>query len=126
MFFDGMIDEVRVYNRPLNLNDVVELYGDTLLGVGTNDPKRGNFNINVFPNPVAKTSTIDYSLKKSANVEISIFDQHGHYVKQILNKRQPKGDYQFFWDTKSTIPGVYICRFAVDGIVEVKKIIVID
>jgi len=72
MYFDGMIDEVRVYSRPLGLDDAIELYGDTLFGVGVNDIKNKSFNLKIFPNPLDKISTVEYSLRNSANVERNI------------------------------------------------------
>jgi uncharacterized delta-60 repeat protein len=48
-----------------------------------------------YPNPIEQNSTLEYSLKNSETVSISLFDVQGKRIKVFVdNQKQQKGDYQ--------------------------------
>jgi hypothetical protein len=46
----------------------------------------------VFPNPVNKNFTIHYSLNKSENVNVKLYDLHGALVSVLLNEDRQSGE----------------------------------
>ncbi len=88
-----------------------------------------------YPNPFNPTTTIAYSLAKSAFVTLTIFDVNGKVVKQLIHELKQAGNHQVDWDTRSNLglavaSGVYFYKIEVletDGkiqpFIEVKKMI---
>jgi len=70
---------------------------------------------NNYPNPFNPTTTIDYSIPKSGNVEIAVFNATGQKVRTLVNERQDAAFYKVVWDGKndtgeSVASGLYIYR----------------
>jgi len=66
-----------------------------------------------YPNPFNSFTTVNYNLNKSGKVELFIFNIMGKEVIQLVNKHQPEGKYQVFWDSKDKFgrevsSGIYI------------------
>jgi hypothetical protein len=51
-----------------------------------------------YPNPFNPVTRINYSLPKSANVELTVFDVNGQEVKNLVNKFQEVGNYEVAWN----------------------------
>ena len=69
----------------------------------------------IHPNPFHKTVTIEYMLLKKSEVNISITDSSGKLIKNLINKKQQKGEYEIIWDgtnnSRNNVPaGIYNCR----------------
>jgi len=78
-----------------------------------------------YPNPFNPSTTIEYSIPKSSNVEISIFNLKGQKVKTLVNKKQHPGKYQVNWDGPNHASGVYIYQIKADKLVESKKMLLL-
>lgn len=82
----------------------------------------------VFPNPMQHHVTFNYQLKEQGIIDISIYNLTGQKVLNLLHSRQTEGFYQIHWNTnekskKEIFPGLYLCRFTVDGMTKTIKII---
>ena len=51
-----------------------------------------------YPNPFNPSTTIEYSLPKSGNVHIAIFDLLGKKVRTLISGKQQAGRYSVLWD----------------------------
>ena len=81
-----------------------------------------------YPNPFNPSTTIEYEILKSGNVEISVYDLSGRLVKTLLNKSQQKGDYKVEWDAtnqseQKVSSGFYVYSIKFDNVVLSKKMI---
>lgn len=57
----------------------------------------------VYPNPFEHETKIEFSLNKSEHLSVSIFDEKGQLVRQILNNTLvPEGKFQTHWDGRNT------------------------
>lgn len=92
-FFDGKIDDIRIYNRAINPNEVCALYNET--DPLTVDIKENNLTKNllsVYPVPATNILTLNFNnnihlLDKL--VEINVFSTQGVLVHKILlNKNE--------------------------------------
>ena len=55
-----------------------------------------------YPNPFNPSTTIEYSLPESGEVEISIYNIKGQKVKQLVRECQEPGTHTILWDGKDT------------------------
>ncbi|MBN1782087.1 T9SS type A sorting domain-containing protein [bacterium] len=56
----------------------------------------------VQPNPFNPETTISYSLEKTTDVHICLFNTKGQQVRELLNTTQQAGNYQIRWDGRNT------------------------
>lgn len=80
-----------------------------------------------YPNPFNPVTTINYSLKSSGNVILTVYDMAGKQIDCLVNKLQAKGEHSVKFDANNLASGIYFytLRFT-DGInsyTETKKMI---
>ncbi|MBN2001009.1 right-handed parallel beta-helix repeat-containing protein [candidate division KSB1 bacterium] len=68
-----------------------------------------------FPNPFNPSTTIQYELPRTVQVEVSIYNLHGQLIKVLQNIIQPAGFYTLQWDGRdqqgrNVASGIYLCR----------------
>ncbi len=63
-----------------------------------------------YPNPFNAQTTIRYSLPKSSNVSIDIFDITGRKIETLLSSHQPAGEHSSVWNAEDKPSGVYFYR----------------
>jgi len=83
-----------------------------------------------YPNPFNPSTSIRYSLKKSSNVILKVYDISGKEIATLANGFKNAGEYTVSFPggniTQGQIPsGVYFYRLSADGFTEVKKMILI-
>ena len=77
-----------------------------------------------YPNPFNPSTTINYSLPKTANVSLRIFNTLGQEIAVLVNERKDAGSYQAIWN--ANVPsGVYFYRLRVGEYVETKKMVLL-
>jgi hypothetical protein len=91
---------------------------DGQLGIGV--PKGFLLEQN-YPNPFNPSTTISYSVSKSGNVVLKVFDVTGQEVTTLVNKEQTPGVYKINWDASRLSSGTYFYHLNVDGQVSTKK-----
>jgi len=69
-----------------------------------------------YPNPFNATTVIPYSINKSGNVKLTVFDLLGHEVKTLVSERMEAGDYTYKLDASGLATGMYIYRLDVNGV----------
>ncbi len=123
-YFDSSNGNVGVINYSGNIagethdNDpynVVHWYNSN-----KNDPNNGNFlitdiNATNYPNPFNPETTIKYMLPTENQVQITIFNNKGQFIKNLLNKEQSKGTHTITWDgtdinSNKVSSGIYIYK----------------
>lgn len=62
-----------------------------------------------YPNPFNPTTTIEYSLNKISNVELSIYNALGKKIDILINKKQNVGAYTTAWNGTKYSSGLYFC-----------------
>lgn len=73
-----------------------------------------------FPNPFMEHTCIAFSLKKSAPVELSVFDMQGRKMRTLLSGRVEAGTHHTIWNGKTDAGteapgGIYACVLKVAG-----------
>jgi len=89
--------------------------GDTLTGIN----QTGNFIPSDFslyqnyPNPFNPNTKINYELRVTGYVKLSVFDITGKVVKQLVNKKQSPGNYNIEFNGEGLTSGIYFYRIEI-------------
>ncbi len=84
-----------------------------------------------YPNPFNPTTTITFSLKEKARVNIRIYNVTGQLVRTLLDETRDGGIYtDVKWDGSSekgepVASGVYFCRLVTKGFSQVRKMVLL-
>jgi serine protease len=76
--------------------------------VEENDPAK--YNMSVFPNPATNYFFIEFELSESGTIDLSMYDESGKKVKQILNGNFNKGSYKTLVYSDDLGAGYYFYR----------------
>jgi hypothetical protein len=74
------------------------------------------------PNPFEHSTSINYVLKKNADVLIQVNDIHGKTVATIVNENKSAGSYTLEWSPENMPAGIYYLVLKTGESVDVKKI----
>jgi hypothetical protein len=79
-----------------------------------------------YPNPFNPTTTIDYSVPQSGNVELAIFNMTGQKVRTLVSERQDAAFYKVVWDGRndlgeSVASGLYFYRLVSGNFSKIEK-----
>ena len=78
-----------------------------------------------YPNPFNPSTTITYSMPKTASVSLRIFDALGQEVASLVNGYKATGSYSVRWDASHIPSGIYFYRMQTGEFVETKKLILL-
>ncbi|HTL81442.1 MAG TPA: T9SS type A sorting domain-containing protein [Bacteroidia bacterium] len=109
-----------IYSTHLtSVNDIVTVHENSPLAT---------FDMNVYPNPTSNQSSdhlyISYSLSKTADAEITVYDELGKLVQQKNLGRKPEGDYVETLNVSDLKAGIYYVRLREGEVVNTKQLVV--
>ncbi len=78
-----------------------------------------------YPNPFNPSTLINYSLKNSGKVTLSVFNILGQKVATLVNKVQNAGQYKISFDASQLSSGVYIYRVQSGSFIQSKKMVLL-
>lgn len=61
-------------------------------------PTAGNNSLRNYPNPFSASTTIEFTLEKSAQVKLYIYDVQGNIVAKILDEYRSEGTHTISWN----------------------------
>jgi len=69
----------------------------------------------VYPNPFSSDTKIEYKLEEAAQVKLSVYNQRGQLVKQLVSGGKSAGTHTVSWDGRDTqgrkvSNGIYFAR----------------
>lgn len=107
-------------------------YGFRLINLKTNDnetPPDFTLHSN-YPNPFNPSTTIRFSIPKTAPVRLVIYNIRGQKVKDLLNETLAYGNHSIVWngrDDKNRLvaSGVYFARLEQNGVTKVSKMMML-
>lgn len=89
---------------------------------GNNSPELYSLNQN-YPNPFNPTTSISFSLPKSGNVTLKVYDIMGREVAEIVNSQLQAGNHEINFNAKNLSSGIYIYKLETDNFTASKKMI---
>ncbi len=82
-----------------------------------------------YPNPFNPMTTIEYSLKDAGYVTITVYNQLGQQVAQLVDQHQSAGHYKMIWnvsDSMRELPsGIYFYRLKAGHFQDTKRLILL-
>lgn len=78
-----------------------------------------------FPNPFNPVTKISFSLNKTDNVKITVFNTLGQQITTLLNEKRIAGIYSVDFDASNLNSGIYLYRLETSDFVQVKKMILL-
>jgi len=126
--FDGVIDDLWIFNRALNEDEITELYGGGVpVAVEesfTQIPADLELQQN-HPNPFDHMTNISYTLPKGEFTTLSVFDLLGREVQVLVSEFQLRGSYSFDFDANHLNGGVYFSRLNTGRYTLTKKMVLL-
>jgi len=78
-----------------------------------------------YPNPFNPSTTINYSIPKSAFVTLKVYDVLGNEVKTLVNEQQSVNNYSYTADFSNLTTGVYYYTLKAGDFTSTKKLMLI-
>jgi hypothetical protein len=99
--------------------------GGGLLGNGIGNPSteiRSGFSLSQnYPNPFNPTTTIKFTIAKSSDVKIVVYNMMGREVQTLVNEKLKPGTYESSFDGSSLTSGVYFYKISAGDYSVTKK-----
>ncbi|MBM4157754.1 MAG: M28 family peptidase [Ignavibacteria bacterium] len=105
----------------------VQIKYSTAISVNTNNeeiPEKFILEQN-FPNPFNPVTNIKYSIPRSSNVILKIYDILGKEVTVLVNSYQTAGNYQIIFNASDLPSGVYFYKLSAGDLTDSKRMIII-
>jgi hypothetical protein len=133
--FQGVLDQVRIYDHPLTVNQIQGLASWTT-SVARDPAMPGGFMLSQnYPNPFNPVTRIDYSIpalqqlsnRYTARVRVilGVYDLLGREVALLVNQEKSPGTYSVTWDAGGRPGGVYFYRLTAPGVHLTQKLLLI-
>ncbi len=86
--------------------------------------------MNILPNPSRGRATICYTLGRSLDVKLSVFDIQGRLVRTLVNEKRMKGQHTVMWngcdeDGKALPNGIYFCSLVTGDTALIEKMVIL-
>jgi hypothetical protein len=78
-----------------------------------------------YPNPFNPVTTITYSIPKTSNVSLIVYDILGREIKTLVNEEKLPGNYSVEFNGANFASGVYFYIMKADNFIDTKKLILL-
>lgn len=78
-----------------------------------------------YPNPFNPSTSIEFSVPKTTNVSLKIFDMLGREVAVLLDGKKSLGAYKVNFNASSLASGIYVYRLESDEFIDTKKFVLL-
>ncbi|MBN1998068.1 CotH kinase family protein [candidate division KSB1 bacterium] len=128
-FFEGILDEVRVYDIALSDVEIATIYNSYSDSAVKNHPNLAvsDFILHQnYPNPFNPVTRIAYRLKNTEHVTIKIYNSLGREIKTLINQKQSAGyHYLDFTAPTDLASGIYLYKMQTKKSLEIRKMLLL-
>ena len=78
-----------------------------------------------YPNPFNNSTTVRFSLKKSSDVELSIYNLSGKKVEKLVSGSLPAGNHSINWNAANFSSGAYFYKLKANHEEQIRKLILL-
>ena len=78
-----------------------------------------------YPNPFNPRTNISYSLGRTSEVKLEIFNVLGQKVQTLVDERKNPGTYRVTFDARNLSSGMYFYKLSTSGFTQTKKMVLI-
>jgi Concanavalin A-like lectin/glucanases superfamily/FlgD Ig-like domain len=98
-YFQGSLDDARIYSRTLSPAEVSALFNGTTLGVSPAPAPSPSVDLApVLPNPSRGPTHVAFTLAQPSLVHLRVYDVLGREVRELIDGSQGAGAHQVTWD----------------------------
>lgn len=76
-----------------------------------------------YPNPFNPVTSIEFSIPKSLQVKLSVFDLSAREVEVLIHQFMQAGTYKVVWDASAFASGAYFYRLVTPNFIQTRKMI---
>ncbi|MBZ0201119.1 MAG: glycosyl hydrolase 53 family protein, partial [Ignavibacteriaceae bacterium] len=119
-------ENVTLFDFSGELLNSITAFDSTYSGLSNSNGLINSFSLKQnFPNPFNPATIIEYSIPTYSHVTIKVYDILGVEIKTVVNEVQTPGDYKKYFDGSKLSNGVYFYQLKANGLVSVKKMILL-
>lgn len=124
-YFNGIIDDVRLYNRALSSSEMENLFhGVTAIEQSGITAHPGTFELcQNYPNPFNNSTVIEFNLKEQGNVSLKVYNHSGQEVASLIDGEITAGSHKVPWVAVELASGIYFYTISVDGFKQTRKLL---
>jgi hypothetical protein len=125
-WFNGGLDEIRIYNRPLSTSEVNDLYNQvtSIENPAYKDEFPAKFDLfQNYPNPFNPSTIIILQIHELSFVTLKVYDVLGNEVVTLVNEEKPAGKYEVEFNGSELTSGIYFYQMKTGSFIETKKMI---
>ncbi|MEK6565182.1 MAG: T9SS type A sorting domain-containing protein, partial [Bacteroidota bacterium] len=78
-----------------------------------------------YPNPFNPSTSINFSVKRTAHVSLKVFNLLGQVVAVLMDEIKAPGSYKVTFDARFLSTGIYFYRLAADNFSELRKMVLL-
>jgi len=78
-----------------------------------------------YPNPFNSSCAIKYSIPKSSQISLKIFNTLGQEIETLVSDEKPVGTYELNWNAANLPSGVYFYQLKAGEFISTKKMILL-
>jgi len=90
-----------------------------------NDRKENQI-FSCFPNPFSERAFIQYSIPDETHVTFTVTNLLGAEIARIIDAKQAAGYYEYVFEAKNLVTGIYFFTMKTDRNVEVQKVLLVE
>jgi hypothetical protein len=124
--FNGSLDDIRIYDYALSVNQIDSLAGVTSVEDRANTVLPAEYFLQQnYPNPFNPSTRIEYNLPQRTAVSLGIYDVLGREVALLIHETQDAGCKSITWNTNGIPSGVYFYRLSTPLFQSTKKLVIL-
>ena len=116
-----------IYSDEIGWGHILMFIGDPWIKTGVRQEKDSLNNaeniITVFPNPFNSQTTIKYSLRKSGNVNLKLYNSIGQEIMQLKNEFETAGSHEIKFTNDKLPSGIYFLTLNDEGKTTTQKLV---
>ncbi|NQT26147.1 nucleoside hydrolase [candidate division KSB1 bacterium] len=120
--FNGIIDDVRVYNRVLDESEINGVLTETS-AENNNELLPDRIILLNYPNPFNPSTTIYYSMPVRSHVKIDVYDIGGQHIAILVDEEKMAGTHTIQFTGNEFSSGVYFYRLQTERYKAVNKML---
>jgi len=130
-YLTGMIDDVRIYQGLLTIDEILDAMDSPETGIHQNvETIVKEFDLQVYPNPFNPQTTISFNITKAQTLKLDIVNIRGECVRSMAVEADSPGRYRIVWTGRDhfgqPVPGgIYICRLRGNDFMQTRKMVLV-
>jgi Concanavalin A-like lectin/glucanases superfamily/Glycosyl hydrolases family 43/Secretion system C-terminal sorting domain len=132
-FFNGVMDEVKIFNVALNEQQIQDMYYENVNSISKEQSEMPLQMIlyNNYPNPFNPETEINYQIGStgaggaSQHVNLTIYNLLGKKVTTLVSEKKPAGNYSVSFNASNLASGIYFYRLQTAHFSQTKKMILL-